>query len=561
MQFSRKVLTRLLVGMLTVLVPLAAVAAEEVARATYSSTGIEWMVLVDHDQATLSVISPWGDTVTRTFPAGKNPFISAKELEDDGVYAFDLVITPRVSDDVKKRLAAAHAAGDDGRKLQRQLGVAPTVSVSGHFTRRDGAIVSRDEKEETDRDGQAAGQTAASATGNGTSASNRPGKIAVNDFVINDDLIVIGSTCTGFDCVNGEVFNFDTFRLKENNLRIHFEDTSVGTFPTNDWRLIANDSASGGASKFSVEDSTGAKTPFTIEAGASTNSVFVDSTGRVGFRTSTPVLDLHVNTSNTPAMRLEQNNSGGFTAQTWDIAGNEANFFIRDVTGGSRLPFRIRPGAPTSSIDIAAVGNVGVGGVSGNYKLDVQVGTTDGVRFFNNSTSDSGIEFLPSNTIENRILSFDRATATHHKLLIQASPGGGFTLDTNGNIGIGVPSPTFQIHHSSGARLDAGSWVNASSRELKQDIHELDAQEALCALDELNPVTFAYKSNPNEQQVGFIAEDVPSLVATSDRGGLASMDVVAVLTKVVKEQQKAMEDQQKTIHSLQQRLEKIENKQ
>jgi hypothetical protein len=34
---------------------------------------------------------------------------------------------------------------------------------------------------------------------------------------------------------------------------------------------------------------------------------------------------------------------------------------VRDLTGGSRLPFRIRPGAPTSSIDIGANGNVGVG--------------------------------------------------------------------------------------------------------------------------------------------------------------------------------------------------------
>ena len=37
---------------------------------------------------------------------------------------------------------------------------------------------------------------------------------------------------------------------------------------------------------------------------------------------------------------------------------------MRDVTGGSRLPFRIRPGAPTSSIDITADGNVGIGTAS-----------------------------------------------------------------------------------------------------------------------------------------------------------------------------------------------------
>jgi hypothetical protein len=197
------------------------------------------------------------------------------------------------------------------------------------------------------------------------------------DQVIPDDLIVQGSTCVGFDCVNNESFGFDTIRLKENNTRIKFEDTSASVgFPTTDWQLTANDSASGGANKFSIEDITSARVPFTITGGAPTNSIFVDSTGRVGLRTSTPVLDLHIATSNTPAMRLEQNSGGGFTAQTWDVAGNEANFFIRDVTGGSRLPFRIRPGAPTSSIDISASGDVGIGTASPKADLHVAGATT-----------------------------------------------------------------------------------------------------------------------------------------------------------------------------------------
>src|SRR5207249_4983031 len=152
---------------------------------------------------------------------------------------------------------------------------------------------------------------------------------------------------------------------KENNTRIKFDDTSTSTgFPANDWQLTANDSASGGSSKFSIEDITGSKVPFTVTAGAPTNSIFVDSTGRLGLRTATPVLDLHITTSNTPAIRQEQTNAGGFTAQTWDIGANEANWFVRDVTGGSRLPLRIRPGAPTSSVDINASGNVGIGTAS-----------------------------------------------------------------------------------------------------------------------------------------------------------------------------------------------------
>src|SRR5882757_1859613 len=182
------------------------------------------------------------------------------------------------------------------------------------------------------------------------------------DFVIADDLIVQGSACVGLDCVDGEAFGFDTIRLKENNTRIKFDDTSTSPgFPNNDWQLTANDSASGGLNKFSIENTTVATVPFTIVGPAPTNSLFVDGSGRVGLRTSTPGLDLSIKTGNTPAQRLEQDTSGGFTAQTWDIGGNEANFFVRDLTGGSRLPFRVRPGAPTSSIDIAASGNVGFG--------------------------------------------------------------------------------------------------------------------------------------------------------------------------------------------------------
>ena len=184
-------------------------------------------------------------------------------------------------------------------------------------------------------------------------------------LVVPENLYAQSSLCVGFDCVDPESFGTDTIRLKENNLRIKFDDTSSQPgFAANDWELTANDQPSGGISRFSITDATAGVAPFTIEAGANPNSIYVDDLGRVGFRTATPVLDLHVNNTNTPALRLEQNNGGGFTAQTWDVGGNEANFFVRDTTSGSLLPFRIRPGAPTSSLDIAASGNVGVGRAS-----------------------------------------------------------------------------------------------------------------------------------------------------------------------------------------------------
>ncbi|QSX77428.1 bZIP transcription factor [Agrilutibacter solisilvae] len=265
------------------------------------------------------------------------------------------------------------------------------------------------------------------------------------DQVIPDDLIVQGSTCVGLDCVLNESFGFDTIRLKENNLRIAFDDTSASAgFPANDWQLLANDSASGGLSKFSIEDVTGAKTPFTVVAGAPTNSFYVGSNGKVGFRTSTPVLDLHMNTSDTPAIRFEQNNAGGFSAQTWDVAGNEANFFVRDVTSGSRLPFRIRPGAPTSSLDIAASGNVGIGTASPAASLDVGRAGDATIRISNLLTTGVTTDWdIKNNSGSGRLTITDDPTAARIPFKLGAGADNNLlrvgalasnTVDINGNL-------------------------------------------------------------------------------------------------------------------------------
>lgn len=297
--------------------------------------------------STLTVRGDNGFTFRRSFGVGQDALFVAPA---DGNYRWQLVVQPALSDAQKAELKAARSRQDETAELDFGGFVR-----SGSFAVAGGTVT-----------------VAGADVDQGWGDRDNP----TRDQVIADDLIVTGSTCVGFDCVNNESFGFDTIRLKENNTRIKFEDTSTGSFPATDWQLTANDSASGGANKFSIEDITSAKVPFTVTGGAATNSIFVDSSGRVGFGTSTPVLNLHVNTSNTPAIRLEQNSSGGFTAQTWDMAGNEANFFVRDVTGGSRLPFRIRPGAPTSSIDIASSGNVGIGTASPAAKLDVSSTST-----------------------------------------------------------------------------------------------------------------------------------------------------------------------------------------
>jgi len=116
------------------------------------------------------------------------------------------------------------------------------------------------------------------------------------------------------------------------------------------------------------------------------------------------------------------------------------------------------------------------------------------------------------------------------------------TVDRNGNVGFGVARPANPFELANGAHVTAGGvWTNASSRELKENIEALSADAALNTLADLEPVQFNYRNDQSEGHVGFIAEDVPDLVAMQDRDGLSAMDIVAVLTKVVQEQQKKIE--------------------
>lgn len=116
------------------------------------------------------------------------------------------------------------------------------------------------------------------------------------------------------------------------------------------------------------------------------------------------------------------------------------------------------------------------------------------------------------------------------------------TILDNGYIGIGTETPANPVQHSNGAYLSTGGvWMDASSREYKENIKTLTADAAFTALKGIEPVTFNYKADREETHAGFIAEDVPDIVATKDRKSLSPMDIVAVLTKVVQEQNKTIE--------------------
>jgi hypothetical protein len=412
----------------------------------------------------------------------------------DGSYTYELRVTPILG-------KQARTAGESG------AGILPkkTLTQTGYFSVEGGSIV--------------------------TGAAPE-GLASPQDVLHYDDVIITGSLCVGFDCADGESFGFDTIILKEHNLRIYFNDTSyTASYPTNSWRITINDSTNGGASYFSVDDVDDGTSIFKVEAGAPSNSLYVEDYGRVGLGTSTPVVELHIKDSDTPTLRLEQDSSGGWTAQTFDVAGNESNFFIRDATNGSKLPFRIQPSTPSSTLCLKSDGKVGIGTWSPAYKLEVET-TNENAGIVAERTDGATCYINATNTFGNF------GTTTTHALRLMADGSEQMRVNTDGTLDM-----------SDGGGYD-GTWNPASSRELKENITHLSLEEAVEAVEQLAPVKYNYKKDKEEARVGFIAEDVPDLVATNSRKNLATVDILAALTKVVQEQQKTIAELKKEITEL-----------
>jgi hypothetical protein len=555
-----------------------------------SGSGVRWVVSAPNEGTTLTVVAPDGQVFRREYKAGSDPYFALTDAQGaklaDGQYAYELRLTPVLADGVRKELAASREKGTSKEVARdlRKRGLLPSQPLvqSGTFSIVRGEAV----VEGGPDDGRAAAprrrapanfadESAAGLRVRGGSviparAPRMEGlrllRAAFRDQVIPDDLIVQGSACVGLDCVDGESFGFDTIRMKENNTRIKFEDTSTSSgFASNDWMLTANDSTAGGANKFSIEDVTGAKIPFTVTAGAPTNSVFVSSAGLLGLRTGAPVLDLHANNGDTPAFRMEQNTSGGFTAQVWDIGANEANFFVRDVTGGSRLPFRVRPGAPTSSIDISASGNVGLGTTSPLAKLHVtgkMVGDGDGVG--NNAFADFGrLNVSGSGEIG---IQLGRNNLTTGAAVIQAAKEGvganTLTLQPDGGrVGIGTYTPDQSLSvNGNASKAAGGSWQTFSDGRLKNVKGSFRA--GLKAVMQLQPLRYEYKADnalglhAAGEHVGFVAQAlqrvIPEAVTRNEAGYLLVNNdpVMWAMLNAIKEQQKQIEELKAEVRQL-----------
>jgi hypothetical protein len=242
-----------------------------------------------------------------------------------------------------------------------------------------------------------------------------------------------------------------------------------------------------------------------VKDAAGTTKFMVNDSGQVGIGTTTPDQFVHIkNDANAiTALRIENDNIIGASSPSAQES------FVLGPTGAEHLMLQVLSDAHTT-MPRAALINA--------YTHDL---------------------FIRTNA--QNVFKVIRTGAVENTLVL-----------TNGYVGIGRLTPTYPLHMASGARVTTGGvWTNASSREYKENIQELSATEAVDTLAGLDPVKYNYKVDVEDKHVGFIAEDVPDLVATKDRKGLSSMDIVAVLTKVVQEQQKTISELTEKVADLQ----------
>lgn len=183
--------------------------------------------------------------------------------------------------------------------------------------------------------------------------------------VILDDLVVIGSECVGFDCINDQEFSFTTLLLKENNLRVFFHDTSTSAaFPTNDWEIIANDSANEGASFLGFAD----RLPgYPTVSGAGYCDGGTNDGAQCGFSTLGGDACAGICVGGTaPA---DTPCSAGF--DTCDFYGATCEGAGVCQAAGNII-FLMEAGAPANSLKIDSAGFVGLGTDAPEAELDVE---------------------------------------------------------------------------------------------------------------------------------------------------------------------------------------------
>jgi len=286
-----------------------------------------------------------------------------------------------------------------------------------------------------------------------------------------------------------------------------------------------------------------------------TEALRVTTAGLIGIGTTSPEGGLHIGFAgsfNTPQLTVEQSGGDSWNRLRSRNPGTNVFWDISTSPGAGQLRiFSSTPAQDVLTVSSSGSGRVGIGTTSPQAPLHVASGATPEV-IVEETRAGGAVQVDLKNPVRTWTLLSD-SDPDHFRIVDAVSHRKPITiLGSNGYIGLGALDPNYPLEMGSGAHVTVGGvWTDASSRAYKENIRELTTAEAQTALNGLTPVQFNYKADRDEGYVGFIAEDVPELVATQDRDGLSPMDIVAVLTKVVQQQEKKIIELEARLDALQ----------
>jgi Chaperone of endosialidase len=312
---------------------------------------------------------------------------------------------------------------------------------------------------------------------------------------------------------NLDVTGTTTFR----NIEQHQGDLELGNQDTDQVRIhgMVRSTHSSGALQFGSPLTVAGK--LTAMGNANVNNTFLGDVGHgstwAGFS--------HGSSASANSYALLQSNNGLYT-------------LLNKKSGGGYLGFRVDN---LDKMIIKDSGNVGIGTTEPRTPLHVLGRISTGADF----TSAGSITFYPPDGFA--WFHIDNGPAGGRPMgRLRISHGGSpgaqeiISILQNTNVGIGTSAPSQRLEVAGNVR--ANDYLRASSRDLKTNIADVSAVEAMQVLAELKPIKFCYKDDPDQEtHLGFIAEEVPDLLASRDRKSVSTTDLVALLTKVVQAQQ------------------------
>jgi hypothetical protein len=260
--------------------------------------------------------------------------------------------------------------------------------------------------------------------------------------------------------------------------------------------------------------------------------------------------------------RIGPNGYSAFAAGQQAIANHGSTFVWNDGSSGTFNS------TANNQFLVHAAGGVGMGTASPGAQLEVRTTSASGnaIRFGYASAGGSG----------NLIAGLARVSIATDNQVERLS-----ILQGNGNVGIGLTGPGYQLHLAadSAGKPNGGSWANSSDARIKRNIQPMT--NALERLTRLRGVTFEWvnpEDHANQQgpQAGFVAQEVEKVfpkwvaeipAAQHDRaltadGNIKSLalpfEFDALLVEAIKEQRAQIEARDQDIANLKERLAVLE---